>query len=229
MNKGYSVVIPAYNAEHTLADALSSILAQSFPAQNIIVVDDGSDDDTAHVAHSADANITVIKQQNKGCGAATNAGLATVKTEYCAFLDADDIWQPYKAEIQLQMLAEHHEISMLCAQVLTFKESFDQAELEASSQTPVDLWGRTTMMIRTQDAIQIGDVIDPIGGRGDMVDWMARGKDLGFKYHMQNQVLAYRRIRKGSLSYGRDADKDKGYLQVIKLALERKRAQQSRS
>lgn len=226
MKNEYSVVIPAYNAQATIAEALSSILNQTYMAKSIIVVDDGSDDATAEIARSMCESITVIQQKNLGCGAATNVGLAQVKTEFIAFLDADDVWHKLKAEIQLEYLSEHEEVSMVCTQVQTFSGMFEHATVEELQNPSVDLWGRTTMMMRTQAARQIGEVIDPIGGRGDMVDWMARGKELGQKYHMHPSVLAYRRIRPGSLSYGRDGDKDRGYLQVVKLALERKRAQQ---
>jgi len=226
MKNEYSVVIPAYNAEATIAEALASILNQTYMAKSIIVVDDGSDDDTAEIARSMCESITVIQQKNLGCGAATNVGLAQVKTEYIAFLDADDVWHKLKAEIQLKYLSKHEEISMVCTQVQTFSGMFEHAKVRELENPSVDLWGRTTMMMRTQAARQIGDVIDPTGGRGDMVDWIARGKELGQKYHMHPSVLAYRRIRPESLSYGRDRDKDRGYLQVVKLALERKRAQQ---
>lgn len=85
----------------------------------------------------------------------------------------------------------------------------------------MDLWGRTSLTIRTDAARAIGPVID--GGRGDMVDWLARGRELGLRIEMAPGVVALRRIRPDSLSYGRDLHKDRGYLLAVKRALDRKR------
>lgn len=82
-------------------------------------------------------------------------------------------------------------------------------------------------MIRTTAARRIGDMIDPPGMRGDMVDWIARGRDLGMEFEILQDILALRRIRPGSLAFGRDADKDRGYLIAVKRALDRRRAGQS--
>ena len=79
------------------------------------------------------------------------------------------------------------------------------------------------MMIRTDAARKIGPMIDPPGGRGDMIDWIARGRDLGLRLELLPDVLAMRRILPGSLSYGRNPQKDRGYLHTVKRALERKR------
>jgi hypothetical protein len=80
------------------------------------------------------------------------------------------------------------------------------------------------MMLRMEAARAIGPMIDPPGGRGDTIDWIARGRDLGLVFELVGEILSMRRIRPGSLSYGRDAEKDRGYLLTVKRALDRKRA-----
>jgi glycosyltransferase involved in cell wall biosynthesis len=95
-----SAVIPAYNAELTIADAVKSVLAQTSEVAEIIVVDDGSSDRTAEVAASF-PRTRVIRQPNGGVGAARNAGIHAASGEWIAFLDSDDAWLPTKTEIQL--------------------------------------------------------------------------------------------------------------------------------
>lgn len=97
-----SVVIPAYNAEAFLGDAIKSIHAQTLPVLEIIVVDDGSTDRTSSIA--ASLNTRVIRQANSGASAARNAGIRASTGQWIAFLDADDIWEPEKTECQYEMI-----------------------------------------------------------------------------------------------------------------------------
>ena len=224
MSNAYSVVIPAYNAAETIEEALRSILTQNIPPERIAVVDDGSTDDTGTRAAAMDSRVTVIRQENQGPGAATNTGLATVVSPLVAFLDADDLWLPRKTERQLAILGERKKVAAVFTQAQVFKGPSDAPVLGAVT----DLWSRTTLMMRTEVAREIGPVIDPPGGRGDMIDWIARGRDQGYAFELMREVLAMRRIRPGSLSYGRDAEKDRGYLLTVKRALERKRAASAR-
>jgi glycosyltransferase involved in cell wall biosynthesis len=95
-----SVVIPAYNAEQFIAEAIQSVLDQTHEVTEIIVVDDGSADNTSEVA-AGYARTRVIKQPNGGPGAARNTGIKAASGEWIAFLDSDDLWLPRKTEIQL--------------------------------------------------------------------------------------------------------------------------------
>lgn len=99
-----SVVVPAYRAASTIAAAIESVQAQTFSRHELIVVDDGSDDDTAAVAASYGSDVHVIRQQNSGVSRARNAGLARARGQYVAFLDADDAWHPAKLERQVECL-----------------------------------------------------------------------------------------------------------------------------
>jgi glycosyltransferase involved in cell wall biosynthesis len=99
-----SVVIPAFNAERTLLDAIESALAQTHEHLEVIVVDDGSRDRTAAIASSAaarDARVRLVRQPNRGVAAARNAGLELARGDFVAPLDADDRWHPEKLALQL--------------------------------------------------------------------------------------------------------------------------------
>mgnify|MGYP005751411111 CR=1 FL=1 len=220
MRECYAVVIPAWNAEATITEAIDSLLGQCVPPLEVIVVDDGSTDVTAARVSAYGARVKLLRQPNRGPGAATSAGLAEVSTPFVAFLDADDVWLPGKARRQLQYLTEKKGSAGVFARAKTFRGPLAEPVFGAES----DLWSRSTMMVRTADAHRIGDMIDPVGGRGDVIDWLARGRELGMRFDMLEEVLVLRRIRPGSLSYGRDAAKDRGYLEVVRRALERRRA-----
>lgn len=102
-----SVVIPAYNAVATLDDTLRSVRAQTHEALEIIVVDDGSRDETAELARrhaAADARVRVVEQANAGVAAARNTGWAQARSDFIAFVDADDLWHATKIERQLAAL-----------------------------------------------------------------------------------------------------------------------------
>ncbi|MBK9122946.1 MAG: glycosyltransferase [Chloroflexi bacterium] len=102
-----SIVIPAYNARSTIADAVDSCLAQTFPDFEIIVVDDGSSDGTADLLaerYADEPRLRVIRQENAGVSAARNAGIAAARGEFIHFLDADDNLLPQKLEASLAIV-----------------------------------------------------------------------------------------------------------------------------
>jgi glycosyltransferase involved in cell wall biosynthesis len=105
-----SVIIPTYNEATFLPDAIGSVRAQSWPHLEIIVVDDGSVDDTESVLHKlAGSDLRSISQVNSGPAAARNRGIAEARGEWIAFLDADDFWLPNKLDAQFQEISRHPE------------------------------------------------------------------------------------------------------------------------
>lgn len=100
-----SVVVPTYNCAKYLGQAIDSILAQSKPAFEVIVVDDGSTDDTASLLATFQNNVSMIRQENKGVSSARNAGISAATGDWIAFLDSDDIWLPNKLELYIEAMA----------------------------------------------------------------------------------------------------------------------------
>jgi glycosyltransferase involved in cell wall biosynthesis len=109
-----SVVIPTYNYARYLPEAIDSALAQTFTDREIIVIDDGSTDDTAQVVRRFGDRVIYEAQVNAGLPAARNRGCALARGEYLAFLDADDVWMPDKLERQLRTLRENPTAVMVC-------------------------------------------------------------------------------------------------------------------
>jgi glycosyltransferase involved in cell wall biosynthesis len=109
-----SVVIPNYNYGRYLAQALDSVLAQSYPHLEIIVVDDGSTDESEAVLREYNGQIRIIRQRNQGVSAARNRGIQDSRGDLLAFLDADDCWHPRKLERQLPLLL-NPAVGMVCS------------------------------------------------------------------------------------------------------------------
>lgn len=108
-----SVVIPTYNCGQFLAAAIDSALCQTHKKFEVIVVNDGSNDDTSEVVRPFLSRINYIVQQNRGLSAARNAGIRESKGDFIAILDADDIWIPTKIEKQLKLFATNHKLGVV--------------------------------------------------------------------------------------------------------------------
>ena len=99
-----SVIIPTYNRKHLLKEALGSVFSQTYKNLQVIVVDDGSTDNTQDIISDfKDKRITYIKQGHRGASSARNKGIENAKGEYTAFLDSDDRWLPTKIEKQMDV------------------------------------------------------------------------------------------------------------------------------
>jgi glycosyltransferase involved in cell wall biosynthesis len=217
----YSVVIPAYNAADTIVPAIESVLAQTVQPKEIIVVDDGSTDETAAVIGEIAPRIAIVRQPNQGPGAATSAGIALATAPYIATLDADDLWLPGKIERQAQCFEAAPETAGVFASARLFRDGGSEGDGgEGATQR---LWTRTTLVYRSKAARDVGDFIDLPGRLGETIDWIARGRDLGHVHVMLDDVLALRRIRPGSLSHSRDANSNRGYLLAVGKAWQRRK------
>lgn len=220
MNSAYSVVIPAFNAEATIREAINSILAQSVKPAAIFVVDDGSTDKTAIAAAETRGPVHVITKENGGPGSATSAGLRRAATAFVATLDADDVWLPWKMERQLARLEADHDVTGIFALGRHFRDG-EKPDPDGKGAV-TRLWTRTTMVFRTEAAHAVGDLVDLPGYLGELVDWLDRSRSIGHRHVMLEDVLAMRRIRPGSLSDTGSSDRTRGYLHAARRAMERR-------
>ncbi|OQY55494.1 MAG: glycosyl transferase [Desulfobacteraceae bacterium 4572_88] len=108
-----SVIIPTYNREEMLREAIDSVLAQEFRAFELIVVDDGSTDSTSEILRAYQGQIIVIRQENKGVSAARNQGIAAASGKLIALLDSDDLWLPKKLSCQVEFFISHPD-TLIC-------------------------------------------------------------------------------------------------------------------
>jgi glycosyltransferase involved in cell wall biosynthesis len=112
-NPTVSVIIPTYNRGWTLRAAVDSVLAQNYRDFELIVVDDGSTDNTAEILQSYGPDVQVLRQANAGVSAARNTGVDSAKGIFIAFLDSDDRWLPDKLGVQVDFFASHPE-AVIC-------------------------------------------------------------------------------------------------------------------
>lgn len=110
-----SIIIPTYNRSEMIVECLESVFSQTYADYEVIVVDDGSTDNTEAALKPFLDRITYIKHENKGNAAARNSGLAIAKGQLIAFLDSDDLWLPDKLRRDVECLDSHSAVDMVCA------------------------------------------------------------------------------------------------------------------
>ena len=108
-----SVIIPAHNAASFVSDAIQSVYAQDYSRIEVVLIDDGSVDDTSALVQRRFPLVRVIRQKNAGVAAARNAGLREATGDLVCFLDADDVWLPGKLSAQVQYMTTHQEVGLL--------------------------------------------------------------------------------------------------------------------
>ncbi|MFH1612854.1 MAG: glycosyltransferase [bacterium] len=123
-----SVIIPTYNCAQSLLEAIESVLNQSFKDYEIIVIDDGSQDETKNVIDSYMKNICYIYQQNQGVACARNLGIKKAQGKYIAFLDADDIWIKDKLKMQIECFEKYPEIGLVFSDLIILNENKEEKE-----------------------------------------------------------------------------------------------------
>ncbi|CAN5623601.1 glycosyltransferase family A protein [soil metagenome] len=219
-----SVIIPVYNGAHYLAAAIESALAQTYRPLQIIVIDDGSTDESHQIAQQFTPVVQMINQSNQGVGAARNRGVAAADGEFLAFLDADDLWTPEKLTMQLQAFARPAAADMVFGQVELFYSLDQAADYElASGESGAIVNGlyAGALLIRRATFERVG----PFATHwqiGEFIDWYARATELGLKSTVLSQVVVKRRRHAHNLTL-RTRHQQVNYAQVLKAALDRRR------
>jgi len=126
-----SVVIPAYNAAKTIGSAIQSVLNQTFQDLEVIVVDDGSTDETPSQAQLFNGHIRYVRQEHAGPGAARNRGVTEARGAFLAFLDADDLWFPNKLEAQLEIFRREPSVEAVQCSAYLVNDALEVIETRA--------------------------------------------------------------------------------------------------
>ncbi len=209
-----TVIIPAYNIALFIAEAIDSVLAQSFTDYEIIVINDGSPDTEALERELAPylGRIRYIKQENQGAGAARNAGLRVARGEYVAFLDGDDVWYPSHLSEQVAFIKSGPGYDLVYADAVIFGElaSDFQTCMEANpseGEVTFDslLGGRcsvitSAVVARRERIIEVGFFDETLRNAQDFDLWLRLAKRDGAAMNYQRKVLVRHRIYDGSLA-----------------------------
>jgi glycosyltransferase involved in cell wall biosynthesis len=166
-----SVIIPVYNCEDFLGAAIDSALEQSYKKTEIIVVDDGSQDDSLSIATKY-SGIRCVQIAHQGISQARNIGIQESKGDYIAFLDADDVWLKDKLKIQIDLLKKNPELWYILAKMENFCDNDNEAvcwlEKTEFDQNPI---GIQTLLAR-KEIFNIVGLFDTHLSIGEDMDWL---------------------------------------------------------
>lgn len=221
-----SVIIPVYNREAYVAEAICSVLDQTVPPTEVIVVDDGSCDRSAEIVQAFGGPVRYMAQPNSGAAVARNRGVDLSTGDLLAFLDSDDRWLPDKLERQLAALEAQPDLAMVFGHVRQFiSPDLDEAA-QARVRIPAEVMAGYhvgTLLIRREAFWRVG-YFETQWQVGEFVSWQMRATELGLPMHMLPEVVMERRLH--STNMGRTQQSTAtDYLRIVKASLDRRRAQ----
>lgn len=215
--------MPVYNGVTYLSEAIASVHAQTVGVTEILVVDDGSTDDSAQVA-GTHPRVRVVRQANAGMPAALNRGVSELATDYIAFLDMDDLWANNRIERQLPWLEGEDPAAL----VFGHAQNFHSPDLADSLRqtiycppAPQAGYVMGTMLLRRETFHRIGPLRTD-WKIGSHIEWISRASDLGLKLHMLPDVLLQRRLHANNFSRRAMASRP-DFARVLKFVLDRRR------
>ena len=182
-----SVIICVRNGEKYLPEALDSVANQAIDDLQVIVVDDGSTDDTARVAESHTLAPQILSQEPLGFGVAFNRALRAAGGQYLAFLDCDDVWPRGRLKAMLAALAQADEADFVIGHLANTDASLNRI----GAPLPSRLAG--AMLIKRISALKIGELRTDIA-HGAFVDWCSRAASMGLKFVVVDEIVLLRRI-----------------------------------
>jgi glycosyltransferase involved in cell wall biosynthesis len=207
-----SVIMPAYNVSAYIGEAISTVRAQTLADFELLIVDDGSTDDTADIVRrfaAVDDRITLLQQENRGLAAARNTALRNARSGFMALLDSDDLWHSRFLEAQIALLEQKPDVDIVTGNGWTLgsHEDGQPARPWPDPRPTPDLW----TILGDELSVFIMSVFrrrvyDTIGGFDEMLrtnedfDFWLRAALAGFKFARNDEPLGYYRRRDDSLS-----------------------------
>ena len=221
-----SVIIPVYNYDRYLGEAIESVLSQTYRRLEVIVVDDGSTDQSGEVARSFDGRgVRYCHQDHAGIGPARNSGVELAQGEFIAFLDADDRWPEEKTERQLRAFESDPALEMCFGQAVQLQNGLEweaavkEKKLPAAGLVPGMVPG--TMLIKRAAFFRVGK-FQGDWKVGEFIDWYARAVELQIRSVVLPDLFLWRRIHDSNQGV-RERQSVSDYARVLKAKLDRKR------
>ena len=216
-----SVIITVFDNAPTIGEAIESVLRQTRPPGEVLVIDDGSTDGSGEVARSFGDRVRVVRQENRGISASRNRGVVETRGPLLASIDADDRWAPGKLERQLPLLVDGVEaVSCHIAQV----QDADWRRVVHEGVAPAmvmrgSLW--ETLLIRRDAFLRVGG-FDETYRIAEQVDWLTRAADVGLRLVTVEEPLVYRRLHAQNHGIRQRAHRAE-YVRAVHAALQRRR------
>lgn len=220
-----SVIMPVYNCEKYVAEAVESVLGQTYTHIELICIDDRSTDGTLPILKSFGDRIALVEApENGGIAKARNLGIAHATGEFIAFADADDIWKPTKLAQQMKQFDQDLTLDISFCMIQNFLSPELPDEVKATKRFPTDaIPGQISgaFVARRSSFDRVG-LLSEHYRAGEFIDWMNRASELGLRHAMVPEVLYLRRVHAANTTQSRAAQME--YLRIAKAALDRKRS-----
>lgn len=221
-----SCIVPAFNAARYLGEALDSICAQTYRPVEVIVVDDGSTDETAAIAAGYGALVRAVSQATAGPAATRNAGVQLATGDFVAFLDADDLWHPEKLARQTARFAARPELGVSVTHIQHFwiPELAEEEERFRTDPRGGALPGYVTMtMLARRLLFESVGLFDVSLWHSDASDWFLRAAARGTIVEMLPEVLVHHRMHHANLSRRHAAASRAEFVRLVKRSLDERR------
>lgn len=217
-----SVLIPAFNAEHFIDEAIQSVVNQTVRPGEIIVVDDGSIDATAVRCSAWAPDVALIRQSNAGPGRARNVAAHAATGAGFALLDADDTWLPHKLEVQLAYLADHPDHVAVFGWMQNFVDPHSHLVVGPKAQLDARPAHQPSTMLARRAVVDAIGPFDEVGPLQGWLDWFMRLRESGLSIGMVDQLVTMRRIHDDNLSIREQAHKSELH-RFLHASLQRRR------
>ena len=215
-----SVIMPVLNGERFIGNAIQSILDQSHRHLEIIVVDDGSTDDTQRIVQSFGDDVQCLSQENQGPAKARNTGLKAATGNVIGFLDADDLWPANRLQKMLKRFEEDSSLEIIMGHTQSF-HMLDASKKEVLPDEPYIIPQLGSTLIRKSVFSKIG-AFDPSLRFSEDQDFFLRAKERGIPLVVLKQVTLI--LRKHAQNMTREKDwKDVDIIKVLKKSLDRRK------
>lgn len=220
-----TAALPVRDGERFLAEAIESVLAQTRPCDQVIVVDNGSSDASAEIASRYAPAVEVVSEPRPGIGPARNAALDAARGDFLAFLDADDLWVPEKTELQLAAFERDPGLGLVFGHMEQFHTPGIDADLAARLRIPQGpqpgLHVGTAMVSRAAWEA-IGPWSEDVKV-SDGLAWLLRSRSFGIREEMLPETLARRRVHGENHSLANQGERAE-FARVLKRSLDQRRA-----
>jgi glycosyltransferase involved in cell wall biosynthesis len=219
-----SVIVPVHNRQHLIVDALASILAQRCAPLEIVVVDDGSTDDTRDIVRRFGSDIKYLRQERAGVAVARNRGLAESAGEWIAFLDSDDVWLEGALSSAARHLHRRPEVGLVHGrtQIVRLPDAADHRPRFREDDPPEHRPLLGSMLIRRSCFERVG-AFDLRLKRSEDLDWLARAAEAGVEAAKIDEVWLRYRVHATNITNDIEATTS-SMVETVKRRLDRRRA-----
>ena len=222
-----TVIIPVFNGERFIAEALQNIQSQGYPALEIIVVDDGSKDKTAAIVQQFESDIRYFRQDNSGPASARNRGLRDASGEFILFLDVDDLWPENNINLLVEHMLREKDTDIVRGYAQLAAKDERSGEMKFTGNPKDSFADYIGAAIYRKSVFSRVGLFDPALLFGEDSDWFVRARESKVKIKQLEEITLFVRRHGANMTEGKNLV-ELNLLHVFKKALDRRRAVQNR-